>query len=72
MLSRLPPLQAFRVALLKLKLTPKQLYADKTALTNILSYHVIPGKAQAAADLKDGQELTTVNQKDKLKVIMDK
>jgi len=32
--------QAFRVALLKLKLTPEQLYADKTALTNILSYHV--------------------------------
>eukprot|EP00775_Hariotina_reticulata_P013542 gene13542-13668_t len=57
-----PTNKAFRVALLKLKLTPEQLYADKTALTNILSYHVVGGQALAAGDLKDGQQLTTVSQ----------
>jgi uncharacterized surface protein with fasciclin (FAS1) repeats len=28
----------------------------------LCSYHTIPGKAVAAADLKDGQELTTISQ----------
>ena len=31
-----PTNRAFEAALLKLKLSPRQLYADKTALTNIL------------------------------------
>lgn len=57
-------LQAFRLALLKLKITPAQLYADKTTLTNILSYHVVNGKALAIADLKDGQQLTTVSKQE--------
>ena len=39
---------------------------NKKTLTNILTYHVVSGKA-LAADLKDGQELTTV-QGGKLKV----
>jgi uncharacterized surface protein with fasciclin (FAS1) repeats len=39
---------------------------NKAKLANILTYHVVAGKAMAA-DLKDGQELTTV-QGGKLKV----
>lgn len=39
---------------------------NKAKLANILTYHVVSGKAMAA-DLKDGQELTTV-QGGKLKV----
>lgn len=39
---------------------------NKEKLANILTYHVVSGKA-LAADLKDGQELTTV-QGGKLKV----
>lgn len=39
---------------------------NKEKLANILTYHVVSGKAMAA-DLKDGQELTTV-QGGKLKV----
>lgn len=35
------------------------------------SYHTIQGKAVAAADLKDGQQLTTVSQH-KLTVKIDK
>jgi uncharacterized surface protein with fasciclin (FAS1) repeats len=57
-----PCLQAFRAALLKLKIKITDLYTDKTALLNILSYHTVPGKALTAAELKDGQELTTVSQ----------
>jgi hypothetical protein len=30
------PVQAFEVALVKLKITPAQLWTDKTALTNLL------------------------------------
>lgn len=63
-------MQAFRLALLKLKLTPEQLYADKTALTNILSLHVINGQALSVGDLKDGQEIETVS-KQKLTVHVD-
>jgi uncharacterized surface protein with fasciclin (FAS1) repeats len=66
-----PTNKAFRLALLKLKITPAQLYADKTTLTNILSYHVIDGKALAISDLKDGQELTTVS-KQKITAKVDK
>lgn len=62
---------AFEVALVKLRITPAQLWTDKTALTNLLSYHTIQGKAVAAADLKDGQQLTTVSQH-KLTVKVDK
>lgn len=40
--------------------------ANKDQLTSVLTYHVVPGKVMAA-QLKDGQELTTVNG-DKLKV----
>lgn len=50
------------VALAKMKLTPVQLYADRTKLLDILSYHTVGGPAVAAADLKDGQQLTTINQ----------
>ena len=32
---------------------------NKATLTKILTYHVVPGRV-AAADLKDGQKLTTV------------
>lgn len=64
-------LQAFRAALVKLKLSLEDLYVDKTALTNILSYHVVGGSAMFAGDLKDGQELTTVSQQ-KLTVKVDK
>jgi uncharacterized surface protein with fasciclin (FAS1) repeats len=44
---------------------------NKAKLTKVLTYHVVSGKLKAA-DLKDGQELTTV-QGEKLKVsIKDK
>lgn len=43
--------------------------ANKKDLTNVLTYHVVPGTYKAA-DLKDGQELTTV-QGDTLKVTVD-
>jgi uncharacterized surface protein with fasciclin (FAS1) repeats len=43
--------------------------ANKKELAKILSYHVVPG-ATKAADLTDGQELTTVQGK-KLKVAID-
>ena len=42
---------------------------NKDDLTNVLTYHVVPG-TYAAADLKDGQELTTV-QGEKLTVSVD-
>lgn len=31
-------------------------------LLHVCSYHTIQGKAVAAADLKDGQQLTTISQ----------
>ena len=40
--------------------------ASKAKLAGVLTYHVIPGRL-VAADLKDGQELTTVNG-EKLKI----
>ena len=43
--------------------------ANKADLQNVLTYHVVPG-TYAAADLKDGQELTTV-QGEKLTVSVD-
>ncbi|KAF6261096.1 FAS1 domain-containing protein [Scenedesmus sp. NREL 46B-D3] len=66
-----PSNKAFRAALLKLKIKITDLYTDKTALLNILSYHTVPGTALSAADLKDGQELTTASQH-KLTVHVDK
>lgn len=42
---------------------------NKEDLQGVLTYHVVPGKVMAA-DLKDGQELTTV-QGEKLKVSID-
>ena len=42
---------------------------NKDDLTNVLTYHVVPG-TYAAADLEDGQELTTV-QGEKLTVSVD-
>ena len=42
---------------------------NKDDLTNVLTYHVVPG-TYTAADLTDGQELTTV-QGEKLKVSID-
>lgn len=42
---------------------------NKDDLTNVLTYHVVPG-TYTAADLKDGQELTTV-QGEKLTVSID-
>jgi uncharacterized surface protein with fasciclin (FAS1) repeats len=62
---------AFEVALVKLKITPAQLWTDKTALTNLLSYHTIQGKALSAADLHDGMKLKTVSQHE-LTVKVDK
>lgn len=53
---------AFEVALVKLRISPAQLWTDKTALTNLLSYHTVLGKALSAGDLKDGQQLTTASQ----------
>jgi uncharacterized surface protein with fasciclin (FAS1) repeats len=53
---------AFEAALLKLKISPAQLYADKVALTNILSYHVVNRVIQAK-DFKDDTTVDTVNQK---------
>ena len=43
--------------------------ANKKDLQNVLTYHVVPG-TYTAADLKDGQELTTV-QGEKLTVSID-
>jgi uncharacterized surface protein with fasciclin (FAS1) repeats len=43
--------------------------ANKKALTGVLTYHVVPGTLRAA-DLEDGDELTTVNGA-KLKVAVD-
>lgn len=35
-------------------------WADMDLLTSILTYHVVAGEALTAADLEDGQELTTL------------
>lgn len=57
-----PTDQAFADALKSLNLTKAQLLADKTTLTSILTYHVIPSKAMAADVVKlNGQEVATVN-----------
>lgn len=45
-----------------MKLTVAQLYADKAALVNILSYHVINEQALTLGDLKDNQKYKTVQQ----------
>jgi uncharacterized surface protein with fasciclin (FAS1) repeats len=37
----------------------KDLVSNETALTALLSYHLVPGAAVMAADLKDGQQLST-------------
>ncbi|WIA33292.1 hypothetical protein OEZ86_006432 [Tetradesmus obliquus] len=66
-----PTNRAFRTALLKLKIKITDLYTDKTALMNILSYHTVPGPALTAGQLKDGQQLTTVS-KHTLTVHVDK
>eukprot|EP00877_Chromochloris_zofingiensis_P003138 jgi/Chrzof1/12825/Cz07g08250.t1 len=57
-----PTNQAFEAALVKMKLTVAQLYADKAALVNILSYHVINEQALTLGDLKDNQKYKTVQQ----------
>jgi transforming growth factor-beta-induced protein len=57
-----PTDQAFADALKALNLTKAQLLADKTTLTSILTYHVIPSKAMAADVVKlNGKEVATVN-----------
>jgi uncharacterized surface protein with fasciclin (FAS1) repeats len=66
-----PTNRAFEAALLKLKLTPVALYADKKKLTEILSYHVVPGQALKVGDLRDGQRLRT-QLKHELRVRADK
>ena len=55
-----PTNTAFEAALLKLKISPAQLYADKVALTNILSYHVV-NRVIHPEDFKDGSTVQTVN-----------
>jgi uncharacterized surface protein with fasciclin (FAS1) repeats len=35
------------------------LASNETMVKEVLNYHVVPGKALKAADLKDGQVLTT-------------
>ncbi len=37
-----------------------ELVRNQTLLTNLLAYHVAPGAALAAADLRDGQQLQTL------------
>jgi uncharacterized surface protein with fasciclin (FAS1) repeats len=37
-----------------------ELVRNQTMLTNLLAYHVVPGAALAAADLRDGQQLQTL------------
>jgi len=54
-----PTNAAFTKALEDLKLTQDALLADKALLTKVLQFHVVPGKAALAADLKDGQVLPT-------------
>jgi uncharacterized surface protein with fasciclin (FAS1) repeats len=54
-----PPNTAFD-AVPEETLQPLTLDENKDQLTSVLTYHVVPGR-YLAADLQDGQELTTVN-----------
>jgi uncharacterized surface protein with fasciclin (FAS1) repeats len=57
-----PTDEAFAAALKSLNITKDQLFADKTKLTSILTYHVASGRVPAAEVVKlDGKEAKTVN-----------
>lgn len=58
-----PTNAAFAAALTKLGLTAEQLLADKATLTSVLTYHVVPGKVDAAA-VVGLSKATTLNGKD--------
>lgn len=58
-----PTNEAFAAALTKLGLTAEQLLADKATLTSVLTYHVVPGKVDAAA-VVGLTKATTLNGKD--------
>jgi uncharacterized surface protein with fasciclin (FAS1) repeats len=50
---------AIRTLLTSLPNGGSSLLTNETAITALLSYHLVPGAALAAADLKDGQQLAT-------------
>jgi transforming growth factor-beta-induced protein len=56
-----PTNEAFEQLLKDLNLTATQLLANKPLLTQVLTYHVIAGKAITARQFKDGESVMTVN-----------
>merc|ERR1712037_156261 len=55
---------AFTQALTDLGLTKEELLADTETLTNVLTFHVVPGVAAKSTDLTDGQMLPTLEGSD--------
>jgi uncharacterized surface protein with fasciclin (FAS1) repeats len=49
-------------------MTAADLLGDVELLTTVLSYHVVPGVAAKAADLKEGQKLPTMLDNETLEV----
>ncbi len=67
-----PTNAAFAAALTQLGLTAEQLLADTATLTSVLTYHVVPGKVDAAA-VVGLSKATTLNGKDiAISVVDDK
>ncbi len=56
-----PTNEAFDQLLKDLNLTAAQLLANKPLLTQVLTYHVIAGRAITARQFKDGETIMTVN-----------
>ncbi|KAL4458023.1 hypothetical protein ABPG75_012888 [Micractinium tetrahymenae] len=57
-----PTNDAFAAALARLNFTAEELLGNTELLTDVLSYHVVPGAAAKAADLSDGLVLATLLQ----------
>ena len=63
-----PTDKAFEALLKQLKLTAAQLLNDTALVQDVLAYHVIPGDALDADDLKNGKSYSTMLKGKKLKV----
>ena len=65
-----PTDEAFEAALEELGLTQEELLEDTDLLTDILRYHIVDG-ALLAADLEDGDTLTTLLEDQEITVSVD-
>ncbi|EFN59118.1 hypothetical protein CHLNCDRAFT_137918 [Chlorella variabilis] len=63
-----PTDKAFEALLKQLKLTAAQLLNDTALVQDVLAYHVIPGDALDADDLKNGKSYSTMLKGKKLKI----